>query len=56
LTARITDDGTALPEPRSPSGGQGINGMRERAMLYGGTLTAGQRVDGGFEVVLTVPV
>ncbi|GAB3155336.1 sensor histidine kinase [Micromonospora sonneratiae] len=56
LTARITDDGTPLPEPRSPSGGQGINGMRERAMLYGGTLTAGQRIDGGFEVVLTVPV
>jgi len=37
------------------AGGHGLVGMRERAALYGGTLTAGPRPDGGFAVALTVP-
>ncbi|NUR29541.1 MAG: sensor histidine kinase [Catenulispora sp.] len=35
--------------------GNGLLGMRERARIYGGTLTAGRRAAGGFEVVLSLP-
>jgi signal transduction histidine kinase len=36
-------------------GGFGIEGMRERASLYGGTLEAGPRPDGGFRVKAWLP-
>jgi signal transduction histidine kinase len=36
--------------------GVGLTGMRERASLYGGALTAGRKPDGGFEVTLTLPL
>jgi signal transduction histidine kinase len=36
--------------------GQGLVGMRERASLYGGTLDAGPRPDGGFTVVASLPI
>ena len=36
--------------------GVGLTGMRERAALYGGELSAGRNPDGGFEVSLTLPV
>ncbi|MFB4266897.1 sensor histidine kinase [Nonomuraea sp. GTA35] len=39
----------------TPGGGYGLLGMRERAELLGGTLTAGERDDGGFLVHLRVP-
>ncbi|MEU8323884.1 sensor histidine kinase [Nonomuraea sp. NPDC048881] len=35
--------------------GHGLIGMRERATLYGGTLTAGPRTDGGFTVTAHLP-
>ncbi len=37
------------------SRGHGIVGMRERALLLGGTLDAGPRPDGGFRVVAHLP-
>jgi signal transduction histidine kinase len=37
------------------SGGHGIVGMRERAALFGGTLTAGPRRGHGFEVHGVLP-
>lgn len=36
--------------------GVGLTGMRERAALYGGELSAGRNPDGGFEVSLTLPL
>ena len=33
-----------------------VTGMRERAQLYGGTLSAGPGANGGFAVTLTMPV
>ncbi|MFJ4834981.1 ATP-binding protein [Streptomyces sp. NPDC088747] len=38
------------PAAREPEGGQGLVGMRERAALYGGTLTAGPNSRGGWTV------
>jgi signal transduction histidine kinase len=55
FVARITDEGRNRGVP-TESGGHGLIGMRERAKLYGGTLTAGPRERGGFEVVLTLPI
>jgi len=37
-------------------GGHGIIGMRERAAMLGGSLEAGPREDGGFQVTATLPV
>ncbi|GAA2212703.1 hypothetical protein GCM10009850_081650 [Nonomuraea monospora] len=43
-------------EPRSASlGGHGLIGMRERATMFGGTLTAGPHAEGGFHVVARLP-
>jgi signal transduction histidine kinase len=53
LELTITDSGDAALSARSPArsaGGHGLVGMRERAALFGGTLTAGPRGDHGFEV------
>ncbi|GIM89228.1 sensor histidine kinase [Paractinoplanes toevensis] len=53
LTIRVTDDG---PVVRGYTEGHGIRGMRERAALYGGVLTAGPRPAGGFAVSLRLPL
>ena len=51
---RVTDDGRGTgPATRN---GHGLLGMRERAGLLGGTLRAGPRADGGFEVDAHLPV
>ncbi|GAA2056969.1 sensor histidine kinase [Catenulispora yoronensis] len=66
ITLRVADDGGRVrslmdadriePSPPELAGtGNGLAGMRERARIYGGTLTAGRRAAGGFEVVLTLP-
>ncbi len=39
-----------------PGSGYGIMGMRERALLLGGSLTAGPHTDGGFRVAAHLPV
>jgi glucose-6-phosphate-specific signal transduction histidine kinase len=50
----IVDDGTG-PSPGPRANGQGLRGMRERAVLIGGTLTYGAREGGGFRVTAVLP-
>ncbi|WP_433887793.1 sensor histidine kinase [Streptomyces sp. CA-111067] len=54
LQVRVTDDGT--PQNTATDPGFGLIGMRERARSVGGTLTAGPRPEGGFEVVAQLPL
>ena len=52
----VRDNGTgSSPTPASESGGRGVLGMRERADLLGGHLSAGPAAGGGFAVVATLP-
>ncbi|WP_330290908.1 sensor histidine kinase [Streptomyces sp. NBC_00576] len=57
VRVRVADDGQAIPVATTAGpGGHGLIGMRERAGVYGGTVTAGPGPQGGFEVALMVPV
>jgi signal transduction histidine kinase len=54
VTVEVLDDGhgaTILP-----GSGHGIVGMRERALLLGGSLDAGPRPGGGFRLVAHLPI
>jgi signal transduction histidine kinase len=56
LEIEIRDDGRGTAAlASSPAGGHGLMGMRERVELYGGTVSAGPRPGGGFEVAATLP-
>jgi signal transduction histidine kinase len=50
----VSDDGRGVGGA-GQAGGQGINGMRERAAVYDGTLEAGPRSGGGWQVRLRLP-
>ncbi|MEU8227650.1 histidine kinase [Kribbella sp. NPDC048915] len=50
----VTDTG-ATQAVTAPSGGRGLDGLRERVRLAGGTFDAGPWPDGGFEVAATMP-
>jgi signal transduction histidine kinase len=45
-----------VPAPDGEGGGNGIPGMRERAVALGGTFDAGPRSGGGFRVRARIPV
>jgi signal transduction histidine kinase len=55
LDLEITDDGRASGTSPTGAGGLGLIGMRERAGLHGGELTAGPVAGGGFAVRVTLP-
>jgi signal transduction histidine kinase len=56
FTLSVSDDASpSATGPPSPAS-HGIRGMRERAELYGGVLTAGPREERGFAVVLRLPI
>lgn len=55
LSLEVSDDGRGA-SAGGDGAGQGLLGMRERATMFGGTLTAGPRPGGGFRVHLTVPI
>jgi signal transduction histidine kinase len=54
VVIQVDDDGRGSPAPTSD--GRGLTGMRERARLYGGELTAGMREGGGYSVHASLPV
>ncbi len=60
LTVRVLDDGPGAPAGQDPlTAGTGLSTTARRlALLFGddATLEVGNRVDGGFEVVLALPV
>jgi signal transduction histidine kinase len=58
VTVEVEDDGrgaSTAPADGHPGGGHGLIGMRERAAVFGGHLTAGSRVGGGFRVAARLP-
>jgi signal transduction histidine kinase len=56
LVLRVVN-GPGRSQPRHmPGAGHGIPGMRERAAMLGGELTAGSRPDGGYGVAAVLPV
>jgi signal transduction histidine kinase len=53
----MRDDGQHPPGSAPPAEpGNGLLGMRERVTVYGGSLVARMRPDGGFELVATLPM
>jgi signal transduction histidine kinase len=53
VEVELTDNGTG----RAPgTGGHGLVGMRERALLYGGTFDAGPVLGGGWRVRARIPL
>ena len=53
IEIEVTDDGTRAGQ--SAPAGFGLLGMRERVLVYGGTLQAGPRDGGGFRVHARLP-
>ena len=53
LEVEVSNDGAG---PQTPNGGHGLEGMRERAELCGGTLEAGPAPAGSWVVRATLPV
>jgi signal transduction histidine kinase len=49
VDVEISDNGPGPAHP-AESGGRGLDGMRERAAVYAGTVEAGPRVGGGWTV------
>jgi signal transduction histidine kinase len=50
IELEVTDDGAAAGPPVPGTSGHGLAGMRERAAVFGGQVTAGPRPGGGWRV------
>ena len=55
LSLEISDDGRGAASA-SDGKGHGLVGMRERAAIFGGTVAAGPRAGGGFQVKALIPL
>ncbi|MFG2464959.1 sensor histidine kinase [Streptomyces canus] len=55
VDVRVVNSRPTRSVPSSPGAGHGLLGMRERAAMLGGTLRAGPRPDGGYEVAAYLP-
>jgi signal transduction histidine kinase len=57
LQLAVRDDGQPAPGPVTDSEpSNGLLGMRERVAVYGGSLVARHRPEGGFELVARLPL
>lgn len=57
LVLEVSDDGRGASAAADSDGaGQGLLGMRERAAMFGGTVSSGPRPGGGFRVRAQLPV
>jgi signal transduction histidine kinase len=54
LSLEVRDDGRA--RPASATRGHGLDGLRERVELLHGTISAGARPSGGYELAVRLPV
>ncbi|MGK5678009.1 sensor histidine kinase [Actinoplanes sp. URMC 104] len=58
VTIEVIDEGGGAVQPSGTDrvGGNGLIGMRERTAMFGGTLRAGPRDEGGFAVTARFPI
>ncbi len=56
IALAISDNGRGAATPEGTSGGHGLVGMRERATMLSGTLNAGPKPGGGWQVRATIPL
>lgn len=56
VVVEVTDDGPSEQRSRESGSGNGVLGMRERARAVGGTLDAGPRLGGGWQVRARLPL
>jgi signal transduction histidine kinase len=52
----VTDDGSGAAEAAGADAGHGLVGIGERVTMLGGSLTAGPRPEGGFQVSTRLPI
>ena len=52
----VSDTGGAPTASVDSGNGRGLIGLRERLVVYGGTLHAGKRLTGGYRVRAVIPV
>ncbi|MFF5147224.1 sensor histidine kinase [Streptomyces sp. NPDC013157] len=55
LLLSVANSRPTRPAPPSPGAGHGLLGMRERAVMLGGSLTAGPREGGGYRIFAELP-
>jgi signal transduction histidine kinase len=56
IEVEVTDDGRGVTDGEPLEQGNGVSGMRERAVAVGGSLDADARPDGGFRVRARLPI
>lgn len=56
LELNVVNDGEGVGASSASNGGHGLNGMRERVAMLGGSLHAGPRQSGGFAITASLPL